>query len=45
MSDKGTIPCVVKACDYKNFISEITDKYGERRVIPMTIRQVGATVL
>lgn len=41
----GTILCVVKACDYKNFLSEITDKYGERRVIPMIIRQVGATVL
>ena len=41
----GTILCVVKACDFKYFVSKMSDKYGEKSVIPMTIRHIGATVL
>lgn len=41
----GTILCVVKSCDFKDFVCKMSQKYGEQRVLPMTIRQIGATVL
>lgn len=41
----GTILCVVKSCDFKNFVDAMSAKYGEQHVLPMTIRSVGSTVL
>lgn len=41
----GTVLCVVKSSDFKNVLSALSTKYGDKHVFPMNIRQVGATVL
>ena len=41
----GTVLCVVKSCDFKNFVSKMSIKYGENNIIPLTLRQIGATGL
>lgn len=41
----GTVLCVVENSEFKNVVSALSDKYGKQRVLPMTIRRLGATVL
>lgn len=41
----GTVLCVVKSCDFNNFVAKMSAKYGEEHVLSMTIRPTGATVL
>lgn len=41
----GTVLCVVKSCDFKDFIAKMSAKYGQKHILPMTIRNIGATVL
>lgn len=41
----GTILCVVKSCELSNLVCQMSAKYGEQHVLPMTIRNTGAIVL
>lgn len=41
----GTILCVVRSCDFNTFVKSVSEKYGKKHVLPMTIRPTGATVL
>lgn len=41
----GTVLCVVKNRDFKRVLAELRARYGEQRVLPMTVRKVGAVVL